>query len=43
MEHILNHEKAHQKYFEEMTAIPHGIQCVSGGVCKGTRTEMDTG
>ena len=24
MEHILNHEKAHQKYFEEMTAIPHG-------------------
>ena len=24
MEHILNHELAHQKYFEEMTAIPHG-------------------
>lgn len=24
MKHILNHEMAHQKYFEEMTAIPHG-------------------
>lgn len=24
MEHILHHELAHQKYFEEMTAIPHG-------------------
>lgn len=24
MEHILDHTKAHQRYFEEMTQIPHG-------------------